>query len=240
MTSVDRSAEPKPAEPTPAERARSVLAAAGSLTVTTHGHRVELVGLHSVDAEGGLTLHDPPDSHLVAEVRAAPRTSLPAVMEFTDIAPSVVRDRVRARLTLAGSLAPGAEEGVLSFTLARACLEEHNRPYTVEPAELAAAEPDPLATFEADMLGHLDTAHADAVELLSRLLPVKKLLGVVRVRPLRLDRYGIVLRLERFRGSCDARLVFPEPATHAGEAVERLHLLLDRAAACPHRLAPRR
>ncbi|QKW06680.1 DUF2470 domain-containing protein [Streptomyces sp. NA04227] len=239
MSSVDQPAEPTHAEPTPAERVRSVLAAATSLAVTTQGHRLDLVGLHAVDRSGRLVLHEPPDSQLAAEVRAA-HGELPAVVEFTDIAPTAVRDRVRARVTLAGCLTPGVGAGALNFGLARACLEERGRPYTVEPHEYDLAEADPLASYEADLLGHLDAAHADAVELLSRLLPARKLLGVTRVRPLRMDRYGIVLRLERLRGSCDARLLFHAPATHAGEAVERLHLLLDRASGCPHRMTPRR
>ncbi|MEU8850206.1 hypothetical protein AB0C70_29195 [Streptomyces sp. NPDC048564] len=95
-------------EPTPAERARSVLAAAGSLTVTTQGHRIELIGLHTVDAAARLLLHNPPDGHLAAELAVAPHGDLAALVEFTDVAAVAVRERVRSRLTLAAGSARSA------------------------------------------------------------------------------------------------------------------------------------
>jgi hypothetical protein len=64
-----------------------------------------------------------------------------------------------------------------------------------DPPELAAAEPDPLAATEAELLTHLAGAHGDAVGLLAQLVDRRFLLGVTRVDPLRLDRYGVVLRL---------------------------------------------
>ncbi|MCZ4610701.1 hypothetical protein O3S80_44470 [Streptomyces sp. Lzd4kr] len=75
-------------EPTPAERARSVPAAADSLTVTTLGQRIELIGLHTVDAAARLLLQDPPDASLAAELAMTAHGGLSALAEFTDIAPS--------------------------------------------------------------------------------------------------------------------------------------------------------
>ncbi|MDG4862338.1 DUF2470 domain-containing protein, partial [Streptomyces sp. T-3] len=91
-------------EPTPAERARTILAAAGSLALTTTGHRVEFVTLHNVDAASRLLLLNPEDGCLTAELAVAPRSGLAAYAELTDVAPVAVRDRVRARLALSGRL----------------------------------------------------------------------------------------------------------------------------------------
>lgn len=50
-------------EPTSAERVRSVVAAARSLTVTTHGYRCDLVAAHTLDGRGRVVLHLPTDCH---------------------------------------------------------------------------------------------------------------------------------------------------------------------------------
>ncbi|AZQ38194.1 DUF2470 domain-containing protein [Streptomyces cyaneochromogenes] len=226
-------------EPTPAERARSVLSAAGSLTVTTHGHRVELIGLHTVDAAARLLLRNPPDAHLVAELAMAPHGDPASLVEFTDIAPVAVRDRVRARLTLGGRLTALGPKAVV-FNTARAVLTEDDGTTTIGLDELTLASPDPLATHEAEMLARLDAAHADTVAPLTRLLPPRLQLGAIEVRPLRLDRHGLVLRVQTPDAHHDARLPFAAPATHPGEAVRQFHLLLARATARPRRRLPTR
>ncbi|MGC9543427.1 DUF2470 domain-containing protein [Streptomyces sp. UG1] len=222
-------------EPTPAERARSVLAAAGSLTVTTQGHRVELIGLHTVDAAARLLLHNPPDGHPAAELAVAPHGDPAALVEFTDIAPVAVRERVRARLTLGGRLSALGPK-TLVFNPARAVLAEGDGTAVVVGLdELTLASPDPLATHEAEMLARLAAAHADTVAPLARLLPAREQLGATVVRPLRLDRHGLVLRSETPDSHHDTRLPFGASATHPGEAVRQIHLLLARATARPRR-----
>ncbi|MFJ8536005.1 DUF2470 domain-containing protein [Streptomyces sp. NPDC093591] len=221
-------------EPTPAERARSVLAAAGSLTVTTHGHRIELIGLHTVDAAARLLLHNPPDGHLAAELTMAPHGELTALVEFTDIAPVSVRERVRARLTLGGRLGALGPK-TLVFHPARAVLTEDDGTTVVDLDELSLASPDPLATHEAEMLARLDAVHADTVAPLARLLPARERLGATGVRPLRLDRHGLVLRVETADSHHDTRLPFAAPATHPGDAVRGIHALLAEATARPRR-----
>ncbi|MFE7441903.1 DUF2470 domain-containing protein [Streptomyces chartreusis] len=221
-------------EPTPAERARSVLAAADSLTVTTHGHRVELIGLHTVDAAARLLLNNPPDGHLAAELAMAPRGDLTALVEFTDVAPVAVRERVRTRLTLGGRLTVLGPKALV-FHPARAVLTEDDRTTVIGLDELANSSPDPLATHEAEMLARLDAAHADTVTPLARLLPAKQQLGACEVRPLRLDRHGLVLRSQTPDSHHDTRLPFATAATHPGEAVRQIHILLARATARPRR-----
>lgn len=219
-------------EPTPAERARSVLAAAGSLTVTTQGHRIELIGLHTVDAAARLLLHNPPDGHLAAELAVAPQGDLTALMEFTDVAAVAVRERVRSRLTLGGRLSALGPKNLV-FRPARAVLTENDRTTVIALDELTLASPDPLAKHEAEMLARLDAAHDHTVAPLARLLPAREQLGATGVRPLRLDRHGLVLRLETPGSHHDVRLPFAGPATHPGEAVRQIHALLAEATARP-------
>ncbi|WP_336323571.1 DUF2470 domain-containing protein [Streptomyces lavendofoliae] len=103
----------RPSGPSGAERVRSVLTAAPSLTVTTDGYRCDLVGAHALDGRGRLTLRLPGDCHLAAAVACAPRGDLAAMLQFTDVAPTAVRDRVRARVTLSGWLTDaGADDAV--------------------------------------------------------------------------------------------------------------------------------
>ncbi|KUL31084.1 DUF2470 domain-containing protein [Streptomyces regalis] len=221
-------------EPTPAERARSVLAAAGSLTVTTQGQRIELIGLHTVDAAARLLLHNPPDGQLAAELAVAPHGDLAALVEFTDIAPVSVRERVRARLTLGGRLSALGPK-TLVFHPARAVLKQDGGTTSIGLDELTLAAPDLLATHEAEMLARLDAAHTDTVAPLARLLPAREQLGATGVRPLRLDRHGLVLRLETPDSHHDVRLPFATPATHPGDAVRQIHALLAEATARPRR-----
>ncbi|MFH0516120.1 DUF2470 domain-containing protein [Streptomyces sp. M41] len=231
------SAAPCP-EPTPAERARSVLSAAGSLTLTTHGHRVELIGLHTVDAAARLLIQNPPDAHLAAELAMAPHGDLTALVECTDIAPVSVRERVRARLTLGGRLTALGPKALV-FHPARAVLTEGDTAITIGLDELTLAAPDPLATHEAEMLARLDAAHSHTVAPLARLLPARHQLGASEVRPLRLDRHGLVLRVETPGSRADVRLPFGTAATHPGDAVRQIHALLAEATSRPrHRRLP--
>src|SRR3569833_918823 len=225
-----------PQEPTAAEMVSSVLAAARSLTLTTDAHRVELVGLHSLEAPGRLLLNVPVETHLGAEVAAAPYGDVTVTIVFTDVAPVSVPDRVRARVLLGGWLALAGSGGrtdsvALSFEPATVELEHAGRTVDVDPDELAAAEPDPLAATEAEILTHLAGAHGDAVELLAQLVDTRLLTGVTRVDTVRLDRYGIVLRLQRAGGAHDVRLAFASPLRNSAYGLVQLRTLLVRGGA---------
>ncbi|MFI9648134.1 DUF2470 domain-containing protein [Streptomyces sp. NPDC052040] len=224
------------AAPAAAERARSVLAAAWSCAVTTEGGREELVGAHTAMADGRVLVQLPEDSMLHAIALCAPRGEPSAVLEFADVAPVPVRSRIRARLWLAGSLAP--EEGNLVLRPMRIALHRSNGVTAVDPGEYAAAEPDPLAAAEAKLLTHLADAHPDAVERLTRLVEPDSMHGAVNVLPLAVDRHGLTLRIERSRGHGDVRLTFHRPADDVSELTERMHVLLAQAAraACPRTL----
>jgi hypothetical protein len=102
----------------------------------------------------------------------------------------------------------------------------------VEADAFAAASPDPLAKEEADLLCHLTGAHPEAIEHLSRLIAPHHLHGVHRVVPIRMDRFGVVLRLEFAGRHRDVQLPFSAPLRTAGEAAPRMHELLARARCC--------
>lgn len=101
------------AAPTAAARARSILATAWSCEVTTDIGREDLVGSHGVTDEGEVRIQPPADSLLSAAVLCAPHGEPTVLIEFADAAPVPVRDRIRARLWLSGSLEPDGEQFVL-------------------------------------------------------------------------------------------------------------------------------
>jgi hypothetical protein len=228
------------AAPSAAERARSVLAAAWSCAVTAEGGREELVGAHTVAGDGRLFLHVPEDSALLTAAICAPRGEPSAVLEFADVAPVPVRNRIRARLWLAGWFVP--EDGHLAFQATRVVLRLPSGAVVVDLDDFAAAEPDPLASAEAGLLTHLADCHGDAVERLTRLVEPDSLHGVVRVQPLAVDRHGLTLRIERTRGHGDVRLPFHTPADDVAQLTERVHALLAQASAanCPRALQRQR
>ncbi|MEW2400699.1 DUF2470 domain-containing protein [Streptomyces sp. NPDC046862] len=219
----------RPAEPTPAEYARSVLAAATSLTVTTPGHVIELIGLHTADETGQLTLEDPTGGHVTAELAATSGRRLGAVVELTDVAPVAVRERVRARLALDGRLTRVGLDR-LRFRPTVVALETADGTTHLEFDEFTAAAPDPLSAYEAELLTHLDAAHTDSMAVLSRLAPPRLLLAATRVRAVRLDQYGLVLRLERADAYDDVRLSFTAPARTPNGAATQIGMLSARAA----------
>jgi len=228
------------AAPSAAERARSVLAAAWSCAVTAEGGREEFVGAHTVAEDGRVLLQVPEDSTLLAAAICAPRGEPSAVLEFADVAPVPVRNRIRTRLWMAGWFVP--EDGNLAFKATRVVLRRPTGAVVVDLDEFATAVSDPLATAEARLLTHLADCHGDAVERLTRLVDADSLHGAVRVQPLAVDRHGLTLRIERARAHGDVRLAFHRPADDVAQLTERMHVLLTQAgaASCPRPLQRQR
>ncbi|MEU9376748.1 DUF2470 domain-containing protein [Streptomyces sp. NPDC048255] len=230
-------AHPAPAtRPTDAERVRSVLAAAHSMTVVADGLRSEVRHLDGADPMGRLHLH-PAEPGGGSEHRPAIR------LEFTDVAPTPVRDRVRARVTVLGRmLTPypdgGADAGTSDSTcmeFGRAVLETEDGVSYIGLEELDAARPDPLAPYEAGMLTHLLDDHPDLVTLLLRLVQPVPTAAVVRALPVAMDRYGITLRLEERRGHRDVRLPFPSPLDDVEQSGAQIQALFSAARRRSHR-----
>ncbi|MCG5449340.1 DUF2470 domain-containing protein [Micromonospora sp. NBC_00362] len=222
-------------------RIRSMLVAADSLTLHIPGVEAYVVGRHLVMSDGRLRIDLPVGCHLAEHLTHQRETV--AMVEVTDLAPTPVRDRVRGRATLTGWLATEADttgsdqELVTVLDLATAELTVDGRTACVDPDEFATAQPDPLAAVEADLLCHLDHHHPHTVEGLSRLIPARHLQGVRQVRPVRLDRHGVVLRLELGTGDRNVRLNFRAPLRHPVELGARIEELLRHPRGCRARHA---
>ena len=231
--------------PSDAERVRSLLHAASSLTATTRAGRHDLTGPHLLDvgAPGhAMRLKAPRDCRLTHEAEQAAGESgegLPVLLEWTDVAPVAVRARIRGQVRIAGRLglprkaADGTAVMVLEPTGITLGTDGARTP--VDPQDLARAQPDPVAAFEGVLLTHMADDHHDQVAALTRLLDPRLLVGITRAWPLALDQYGIVLRLERLRAHHDVRLPFDEPLLDVDHVGHRIHTLLASA-----RLQPRR
>ncbi|MEV7278715.1 DUF2470 domain-containing protein [Streptomyces sp. NPDC093111] len=226
-----------PALPTPAERMRSIVMAAHSMTVVSDGLEHEVRDLDGAGALGRIHLHEPGNEF--GPDHDGPR--LPVRLELTDVAPAPVRDRVRARVTLTGLVAaPYRADSTESvcMQLGQAVLEDARGRSYVTFHELEAAETDPMAVSEASILHHLGTAHPELVTLLLRLVEPSVTRSLVRALPLALDRYGITLRLELPSGHRDVRLAFPTPVTDADQVGLQTHALLAAARRASHSRLP--
>ncbi|WP_407555243.1 DUF2470 domain-containing protein [Streptomyces sp. Pv4-95] len=215
------------ATPSAAERVRSILAAAHSMTVVSDGHHTEVRRLEGTGAMGHFHLHAPSE-----DGDAQTATHLPVRLELTDITPAPVRDRVRARVTLTGLLAaPYSTESTQSTCMefGQAVLEDAHGSAYVTLHDLEATELDPIATSEAAMLTHLLDDHSELVPLLLRLVHPHPDSGVLRALPVAIDRYGMTLRLEYPHTHQDIRLPFQTPVTDIDQAGPQIHALLTTA-----------
>lgn len=214
----------------------------------------------TVTPDGDVILLVPGESAAARAAAHAQDDDLPAVIEITDVAPVSVPHRIRARAVLAGWLTPvrGDDRAVAAALLAdRHPVEElldldpdGPRPpwrllrlevgeitvddlwgaETVDPGELAAAEPDPLSPYETELLQHLAAAHGDRMQGLCALLGGRADGGGRRAVPLALDRLGLRVRLTGDR-PFDARFDFPEPVRDVHGLRRAMHQLFEAASA---------
>ncbi|SCK39938.1 Protein of unknown function [Streptomyces sp. WMMB 714] len=221
----------RPTRPTSAERMRSILAAAHSMTLVSDGLHTEVHRLQDTGTNGHIHLHAPSGAASPSD-----RPCLPVRLELTDIAPTPLRDRLRARVTLTGLLTGPYDEraGSICMEFGQAVLEDPGGRTFVTLDELQQAAPDPLATCEAGMLTHLADGHSDFVSQLVRLVEPQPDTGVLRALPAALDRYGVTLRLEYPRGHRDARLPFAKPLTDPDQLGSRMQALLATARRISH------
>ncbi|MCR8944520.1 DUF2470 domain-containing protein [Streptomyces sp. OUCMDZ-4982] len=220
-------------QPTRAERVRSILVVAHSMTVVSDGVHTEVRRLDGTGAMGHIHLHAPTEGG-----HAPVGERVPARLEFTDIAPTPVRDRLRARVTVTGLLASPYStdtEASTCMEFGQAVLEDAEGRTFVTLEELERAETDPVAACEAGMLTHLVDDHSELVPLLLRLVRPTPERDMVRAVPLAMDRYGVTLRLEYPRSHRDVRLPFPKPVTDIDQAGPQIHALLAAARRVSHR-----
>jgi hypothetical protein len=161
---------------------------------------------------------------------------IPVRLELTDIAPTPVRDRLRARVTMTGLLAAPfdgeAESTCMEF--GQAVLEDSRGRSFVTLDALQETPPDPLATCEARLLTHLLDDHGEYVPLLLRLVRPHPDRALLRAVPVALDRYGVTLRLEYPDAHSDARLPFSTPADDPEQFGSRIRALLAAARRASH------
>ncbi len=145
-----------------------------------------------------------------------------------------VRERVRAQVRLTGRMSePGlrptaAGSTSLHVEVDQIVLTEDGSAVSPAPPDYHRAEPDPLHQGAAEQLQHLAGHHPDAIDVLSRLCGRAALIGAIRIVPVALDRYGVVLRIERLRDHRDVRLPFRERIDNGAEAaIEMRHLLAE-------------
>ncbi|MGW8554643.1 DUF2470 domain-containing protein [Streptomyces tubercidicus] len=224
-------------QPTSAERVRTILASAHSMTMEVDGHTTEV----SRGNGPGATQHvhlppSPEDAGLTGAAGTGER--VPATLQFTDIAPLPVRDRVRARLTVMGWLTSRDKAGSPAgdcMEFATAVLETATCKASIGLDDLMTAPADPLATYEAGILTHLVEEHGHYIPLLLRLVEPRILQLMERAVPLAIDRYGIVLRVEYPLGHHDVRLPFHRTLNDADQFGIQLQALLTTARRCSHR-----
>ncbi|RII08664.1 hypothetical protein DSC45_32990 [Streptomyces sp. YIM 130001] len=222
-------------QPTPAERVHSILSAAQSMTVITDGTHRAVHRLDNSGAMGHIHLHPPLDE---PSVHTAAHSRTPVRLEFTDIAPTSVRDRIRARLTVTGLLcepyADDEPEGTC-MEFGQAMLRDAEGRHFVTLDDLSRTAPDPLAAHESVMLTHLLDSHRELIPLLVRLVRPRPSKGMLRAIPLAMDRYGLTLRLEYPEAHADVRLPFATQVRSAEEAGPRIRGLLAAARRASHR-----
>lgn len=215
--------------PPAAERARTILSRATSADI------------------GWLDREPEPSLESVAARRLNLRRTLGSgstrlvTVEIAEAAPLPVRDRILTRLHLSGHVQTHPEgSAVLDIVPVVVSMEEGGVAIPITLSEFLLAEPDPLAGCEGVLLSHLDAAHPYFVATLTSLVDPWRRQGVVRVWPLRLDRHGIVLRLEYARGHHDVRLSFPAAARTPDEVRVQLRALVSEATRRRQRCRSRR
>jgi hypothetical protein len=250
--------------PPSAERARTLTARGGTAAVLAAGasDRSEPT-LHHVYQDGSTVLLLPEDHPLLALLELSHWGEVSAMIELTDTAPVALHRPVRGLLWITGWLraldpqqarqaavevvADRCDERLLDLGYGArllclhpvfAVLSDAEGSAWLTPADLAAAEPDPLRHLEQDWLRHLDQAHPDVLHALARHVFAVPHGGQTHVRPLGVDRLGLRLRIEDGEQTHDVRLAFQRPATTPVQLATELHRLAGYRATTPGLLPP--
>ncbi|ADG76796.1 hypothetical protein TPAU25S_03490 [Tsukamurella paurometabola] len=233
---------PTIAEPTPAERVRTVAVVPHAAVLVADGHEPITIALHHVLGDR-LVIAVADDTPWLDGARA--------MVEINDISPLALRERTRSLVWLSGNLSEVADGAALAARVAienpleslldvgngsrlltmpveTAVLADTAGASSVSGDELAAADPDPFAGYEAAWLAHVENDHPEMVGQLARRIPGK--LRNHRIRLLGIDRFGIRLRAEHHELSdVDVRLNFAQPATDMAALQRGIRILLG----CP-------
>ena len=237
----------------PVQQDRAADAAERARTVATRPiASVQALGLGTSRLLAAATLDDgrvlvvvPRSGGLATAVREAPDGDLAAKVTVTSRSTRALRNPLRARLELAGWLAPvpaqdeadlvlafasvrpddvlldvGLTATLLRLDVAEVLLHEGGGWTEITPEDYAAARPDPLGAAEDDLVSE----HAGLLaELCAR---VQAWAGDDAVHLLGLDRHGVLFRVEPRTGCYDLRTPFPAPLTSTGELPGAVRTLL--------------
>jgi hypothetical protein len=179
---------------------RSVLAVSGSLLIRTGDTASELIAAHAVLPDGSVALAVDAMTPVGGQLVAARGRPSGVRLEITSVVPVPVRCRVRARVTITGTVR------------------------ALDPATLddCDARPDPLAAVEASYLHQLVRHGVDRLTL-----PVDFRLSSASARllPVAIDADGLTMRAETRQGHHDARLPFASRITAEADLARELALL---------------
>jgi len=216
-----------------------------------------------VTSDGDVVLLVPAGAPAAQLAAHAQGDEVTAVMEITDVAPVAVPRRIRGRawvagwltavraedhVELAGLIAARHPDGPFADTAWRLLRLEVGEAYVedlwgeahVEPDDFAAASPDPLAPYEAELLQHLAAAHQDQLHGLCGLLGERGAAcaasGGTAV-PLSVDRHGMRVRFcgvdtgirEDAEDCFDVRFEFPEPVGDVAQLRRAMRMLFEAA-----------
>jgi hypothetical protein len=218
-----------PGPPSWAERARTTVTAAASTTVRWDGGQADLFGSHRARPGGAVSLTLDPSGLLARAVDEHPARALPIRMDFTEVCPITVRDRVRATVQLHGVLGQPSGPATGRLDVSSVSISQDGVRHDIDLHDYRTAAPDPLHPIAADHVQHLQAHHAEAVTLLSRLCGRAALSGAIRVVPIGLDRTGLLLRVERLREHSDVRLAFRRSVTGSASLADELTYLIIKA-----------
>lgn len=211
-------------------RARSVVDAVGSLDIAWDDGTCRLDEGVAALHDGSLLISLDDGSRLARRLEQAcdQGQDVGVCLGLTDVAPVAVRDRVRGRLALAGWLdvrSTGTDVVCRLEPVEVVWREGEGPAVRLDPDGYRDAEVDPLALHEADLL----LALARDRRMLAFLGARAGLAGLsgrgYPVRPLRLDRAGVDVRLDRPFAPVDVRLAFDVDATCPGVAWAGLETL---------------
>ncbi|MBB6119729.1 DUF2470 domain-containing protein [Nocardiopsis algeriensis] len=244
---------PSQPAPSPAERARSVLARSVPVTVATQDSALHLLDPVCHVHPGGTVSVLLPDRHSLLEELAGGRVA--ATFEFTDTCPVPLRDPARSLLWIGGTLTAldHATARARALHTMRTDPDErmldigHGRtmavldPYLVvhsdtegchllETGDFVRARPGPLGRGEDAWLRHLEEEHPEVLQVLAERCVAPLPLG--RPRLLGVDRYGLALRFEAPDGDRDVRVPFDRPAETGDDVAERMRALVGPTRGC--------
>jgi len=189
--------------PSPAERARTVLACAAVPTIDIAGRVAEDVAVHATNAEGALVLLAPTAGVLGERAACGPAV---ATLHATRLLPLPVPDRVLARVTIHGTLELVGNPAAAVELLGRSAapdqtvlrLDPHQVRLDGEPVDPEAyrlAAPDPIAPRSDALVTHLVRRHTDQVMALAELLDRRLVDAAWMIAPACIDRFGLTFHL---------------------------------------------